>query len=109
MSTQSIFYFIVHICQCFFVIFLGVLYKLYSHVQNIIIPRDLQKFFSCAEYSYIQQCFMLKRKNSIQNDEKGELFPMLLTLEQLSLRANNALNFVCTVILTVEFSTYRGY
>ena len=34
----------------------------------------------------------------------GELFPVLLTKEQLSLRANKVLEFVCTVIRTSTFT-----
>ena len=38
----------------------------YSPVQKVITLRDLQKVFS--EHWSIQQCFMLKRNNNIQND-----------------------------------------
>ena len=37
----------------------------------------------------------------------GEMFPMLQTQEQLSLSANKVHKFVCTVIRTAEFYTWR--
>ena len=48
---------------------------------------------------------MLRQNTTIQNDDNewGELFPVLLAQEQFSLSVKKVLKFVCTVIWTVEF------
>ena len=41
---------------------------IYSPVQKVITLRDLQNVFFDVEHWSIQQGFMLKRNNTIQND-----------------------------------------
>ena len=87
----------------------------YKPVQKRITLRDLQKVFSYVEYWSSEQCFMLKRNTSIQNDENkwGDRFQCCEpknNSRQVPIRfiSSYARNSDCRNLRMNNF-TYRGY